>query len=324
MRATKNHMFRHLLLAAGRWVDFACCKLHYAWCGGAPISSVCEADRFEEQFVALDQGVVRFGVFGDAAACRRCVVAVPDGPCVIEHLLPLVRAVRERDPGSLVLVFDMPGFGKSRPSLQFDHAPESVAELLDALLDHVGWAKPCVLHFTCSNGFSALAFAARWPERTAAVVLAQTPSLSEMRAWVPHNVPQAFRVPLFSQLLCFLAFRRLSDTWFKIALPKASTLLDSFRATSQRCFAAGGCFCLSGVVLGLEASADATELLTRKVPASVAVTLVWGRADFSHRHTTPGSALQTAIPHLRVEIWDGVGHFPNLEDVRKMSALLTE
>jgi len=88
------------------------------------------------------------------------VLLAADAPVVLEHLVPLVEALR---PRRRVVALEMPGFGFSRPGRGYRFTlPEQVEVLLDLLdaLD-VGRAH---LAFTCVNAFVAAALAKRTPE----------------------------------------------------------------------------------------------------------------------------------------------------------------
>jgi pimeloyl-ACP methyl ester carboxylesterase len=67
--------------------------------------------------------------------------------------------------------------------------------VLDQVLDSLKLER-VTLACTCANGFYALAFAARRPERVERLVLGQTPSFEAMMAWTERVVPKPIRVPV--------------------------------------------------------------------------------------------------------------------------------
>ena len=94
------------------------------------------------------------------------IVLVPDGPFVVEHYDSLlVRLGRDY----FTVCFDLPGFGFSLPRAGYDHSFGAALSVLEDVLDSLGLAR-VTLAFTCANGFYALAFASRRPERVARLV----------------------------------------------------------------------------------------------------------------------------------------------------------
>ncbi len=78
----------------------------------------------------------------------------------------------------------------------------------------------------------------------------------------------------------------------------------------------GACFCLAGVVQGL-----AREGLDVLDGVTVPCTMIWGRQDRSHRYTDPES-LRTCVPGANVVVFDGCGHFPDLEAPERYADIL--
>lgn len=246
---------------------------------------------------------------GDAPA----LLFAPDGPCVIEHYAPLIERLRA---DFRVVVFDLPGFGLSAPSARYTHRLEQGADAIVAVLDALGIAR-ATLCFSCVNGFYAIAAATRAPSRVDRLILAQTPGIEAMQAWTARMIPWPLRLPGLGQLLNFLGRRRLARTWYRIALPR-TTDRAPFDAPAQTALDHGGCFCLAGVVQGMAPTAvDHPLLQLRDLP----VTLLWGGADFSHRHTQPES-LQALLPQASILRFDAVGHFPDLEQPDTYAAVV--
>ena len=117
---------------------------------------------------------------------RPCVLLTPDGPNVLEHLLPLVAQLASE---ARVVAFEMPGFGHSLPRAGYGHGLDEGAGVVLAVMDALGVAG-ATLAFSCANGFYAMRVARRAPARVRALVLAQTPSLAAMQAWARRNVPR--------------------------------------------------------------------------------------------------------------------------------------
>lgn len=258
----------------------------------------------------LDTRVGRVRV-QDSGGDKPVVLMTPDGPCVIEHLAELTAAL---STDFRVVSFDQRGFGFSYPRFGYAHRLDQGADALFAVLDalHIPRA---TLALSCANGLYALAAARRAPERVERLVLAQTPSMDAMRRWTDRVIPRPLRVPVLGQALVRARVRRTARGWFGIALPRGSDA-GPMQAVGDQALRHGACFCLAGVVQGLAAS-DAALLEGVTTP----VTLAWGDADRSHRHTPP-DALQSLVPHAIVHRFEGCGHFPNLEQPARFAALL--
>lgn len=238
----------------------------------------------------------------DTGGAGPVVVTVPDGPNVIEHHLPVIELLK---PHARVICFDLPGFGYSRPSARYTHEVKPAAETVLAVLDALE-VKQAALHFSCANGFYAIAAAKLAPQRIRRLLLCQTPSMDAMRAWTKGNVPAPLRLPVAGQLLNRVSRRKLANVWYSLALPDKATR-PAFRRIANQALEGGGCFCLAGVVQGLLRT-KAEDLAGVKQP----VTMLWGDADPSHRRTRAESLLDL-LPQARIEHFPGCGHFPDIE-----------
>ena len=173
---------------------------------------------------------------------------------------------------------------------------------------------------TCVNGFYALAAAKLDPgPRIRRLVLCQTPSLAEMRAWTARIVPKPLHMPVLGQLLQFSQRRKVADGWYHAALARKEDR-PRFKAIAGRAFEQGACFCLASVVQGVSAESDTPEILNG---IELPVTLIWGALDRSHKPTDP-KALLALIPHAEFKLWKDCGHFPDLEDEVAFSELLLQ
>lgn len=230
------------------------------------------------------------------------LLMVPDGPNVIEHHASLFERLASH---ARVICFDMPGFGFSRPPFGYSHSLRQGAETVLAVMDALN-LREAALHFSCANGFYAIAAAKLAPARVRRLLLCQTPSLRSMRAWTGRVVPWPVRTPFIGQPLLRATRRRVAHGWYAAALPD-KTLRPAFRAIADHALAHGGCFCLAGVVQGL-AKAEESELQGVRQP----VTLIWGDADRSHSHTQAESLLEL-LPQAQIHHATDCGHFPDLE-----------
>ncbi|HTD02562.1 alpha/beta hydrolase [Undibacterium sp.] len=260
------------------------------------------------RYVATPHGLVR--TF-DTATGKPCVLLVPDGPNVIEHYGRLIQLLKD---DFRVVCFDMPGFGFSLPDAAYRHSLDQGAQAVLQVMDALD-IPSATLAFSCANGLYAIRAACIAPGRVNSLFLAQTPSLRAMHAWTSRMIPWPLRVPVLGQLLAWLFRKKLAHAWYRTALPK-NTDSAPFREIAGRAFAAGGCFCLAGVVQGL----------IKETPAAVAgveipCTMLWGSLDKSHRQTAPESLLD-CVPHAEIIRMDGCGHFPDIEQPERYAQLL--
>jgi pimeloyl-ACP methyl ester carboxylesterase len=292
-------------MSLGSWVD---ARLHAA-------AARAQQDRAlppGQRWVATPSGRVRLL---DTGGTGPAVLMAPDGPCVIEHYAELVTRL---SPSVRLLIADLPGFGHSLPTARHDHRLRTGAEVLLALIEALNLSR-VTLALSCVNGFYGIAAAHLAPQKITGLVLAQTPGLSAMRDWTDRIVPRPIRWPGIGQWINFTRRRRVAHDWYKVALARREDR-PAFQQTADAALSDGGCYCFAGVVQGMSACRDDEPLLQ---PLAIPATLLWGRADRSHKPTDPGS-LRAHLPQLQLIELDGVGHFPDLESpTRYAEALLS-
>jgi len=270
--------------------------------------SASSVELLRVRFVETPVGRVRLV---DTASDNPCVLIVPDGPNVIEHYAALIERLSTH---LRVVCFDMPGFGFSTPDASYRHSLDQGVAAVIGVLDQLGIAR-ATLAFSCANGLYALRAARIAPERIRSLFLSQTPSLRALLAWAEHNIPRPLGVPVVGQLTGWLAKRQLAMHWYEMALPRTADL-EVFRGPARRALAEGACFSLASVVQGLSLeSQDSVEQV--RTPCS----LLWGRADRTHRRTDPQSLLECARD-AEITTCDGVAHFPDLEQPERFATLL--
>ena len=238
------------------------------------------------------------------------IVAVPDGPNVIEHHDEVIGLLA---PHARVVCFDMPGFGFSRPAAGYGHTLAQGADAVLAVMDALD-IKEAALSCSCANGFYAIAAARQAPQRVRHLLLAQTPGYSAMPAWTARNVPKAIQTPVVGQVLNRVAREKLAHVWYGMSMPDKPQRKE-FRAKAAHALGHGGCFCLAGVVQGLS-KAQAEELGGVKAPA----TLLWGDSDRSHKHSRAES-IHELLPQAQVRHFADSGHFPELENPQTYAEL---
>jgi pimeloyl-ACP methyl ester carboxylesterase len=247
----------------------------------------------------------------DSNTAGPCVVFVPDGPNVIEHYEALFALLT---PRLRVVCFDMPGFGFSLPERNYEHSLVQGANAVLGVLDAVG-VQRATLAFSCANGFYAMRAAALASSRVTSLVLAQTPSLTAMRAWTDRVIPWPVRVPVVGQVFVWALRKRIAQGWYDVALPKG-TDRSPYHDTTRRALADGACNCLASVVQGL-----AHEQVDVVAGLALPCTMVWGPQDRSHRYTEPDS-LHDCIPGAEIVSFDECGHFPDLEAPTRYAEIL--
>lgn len=255
-------------------------------------------------------GMVRYIDEGDKS--KPCVIMAPDGPSVLEHFSKLIDELKN---DFRVVVFDMPGFGFSYPINGYNHSLQSGSQVIKEVLDFLKIPK-ATLAFSCANGFYALIFATLNPNRVERIFSIQTPSFSEMENWVTRRIPLVLKIGFIGQIFSFLAKKKTPARWYPAALPK-TTDKKPWIDISLKNIEHGGCNCLAGVVQGLSESNQTQTPINVKCPTI----MIWGTQDKSHTPTDPQSFL-SLVPHAKIEIWNHVGHFGNLEDTKKFRELL--
>jgi len=220
------------------------------------------------------------------------------------HSLALDRSVwddvvaRLKDEAE-ILTFDCRGHGRS-PRTPGPYAAYMFARDLAELLDHVGWAKVVVAG--CSMGGNvAQAFAAEFPQRTAALGLIDT------TAWYGADAAAKFkeradaaRSKGLHGLIDFQLTRWFSDG-FRVNHPEVLTrTTDVFVANDVDCYAA------SCELLG--AADTRAQLASFNMPTAIVV----GEEDYA----TPvamARQLHDAIPHSTLTIIPGARHLTPIE-----------
>lgn len=238
----------------------------------------------------------------DTAGPGPVLLMMPDGPCTIEHYLPLINRLRAN---LRVVCVDLPGFGMSAPRNDYSHQLHEGASVLRQTLDALQIER-AALAASCVNGYYALAAARQAPDRIQHLFLSQTPALAQLQAWTRRVVPKAIRTPILGQSLAFQHRGKIAHGWYKAALARREDR-PHFQQTAAGVLHAGGCYCFAGVVQGMSDTC-LQDLLDVKTPC----TALWGEADRSHPGQD-GSSLRDLIPHARLTRARHAGHFPDLE-----------
>jgi pimeloyl-ACP methyl ester carboxylesterase len=239
-------------------------------------------------------------------------VIVPDPPNTIEHYDRLIERLA---PAGRVVCFEVPGFGLSYPrAASFGFGADDFAQVLVEVLHHAE-VRDVTLMMSCIGGYVALLVARRHPELVAQLLLSQTPTVAHMRRWARRfDRIGVLGMPLAGQALIHLIKDRATRFWYANALPEgvdpAPYLAPALEAQRR-----GGPYALASGIQAMR-RLDPSTLAGVEQP----VTVVWGGADRTHTGTDPRSLLEV-VPHARFVPFDRSGHFPDLEDVERFSAL---
>ena len=238
----------------------------------------------------LDTSAGRVRVRHVASTSGPRVLFAADGPNVIEHYDALLSALSGR---AEVWVYEPPGTGASVPRSSFTFSVDALVQVSREVVEQV---KPSTAVFPCYLGFIGHALPV---ER---LVTPQTPSWKDMASWTNGVDPRRLlRTPVLGPALMALRRRAVARSWYAASTGERC-FREPFTAAANEAFAFGGCFCLSSLMQGLEASAPPTAR------SSARVAVVHGPRDRTHRRSTfaapAGGALIT---------FDECGHSPELE-----------
>ncbi len=231
------------------------------------------------------------------------VVIAPDPPNAIEHHLPMVEQLRQTHR---VIVFDLPGFGFSYPRLGYGFTGEEISDTVGELLDALGIQDSTFL-FSCLASHVALLLAGKRPDLVARLVLAQAPSLEDSLSWKRRmDAKRILGTPVVGQIMMAAMGEKVADGWYRAALPRGSDTHPYFEP-AKTALNRGGCYCLASAFQRFIGEED--EAYER---VEQPVTMFWGSADRTHRPSNP-EGLLTHIPHAKIHVLEGCGHFPDLE-----------
>jgi pimeloyl-ACP methyl ester carboxylesterase len=254
---------------------------------------------------------------GDAGGHAPILLAA-DAPVVLEHLVPLVE---ELQPRRRVVALEMPGFGFSRPSIEYRFTLTEQVGVLMGLLDALE-VRRAHLAFTCVNAFVAAALAKRAPERVERLTLGQMPSVDEFRRWAARidlKVAglRVLATPGVGQVLMAMAPSFIAAKWFRsVSGPGADA--EAYAQEARVVYEGGGTYCLAALNQSMNAMTAADV-----GPLEVPTTFLWGTSDRSHRATKRDTCREIA-PHADVRTFDDLGHCFDLEDPARVASILLE
>ena len=209
------------------------------------------------------------------------------------------------------IVPDLQGYGESAPLPTDAYTQERYAADLAALLDELDIRQACVVGLSM-GGQIAMEFARAYPERTAALVLAATFAEPETPQGVVERNRAAERietegiVPIGTEMIPKLIGHRAIKENPAIALK----IFRMICSTSPSGAAAA--------VRGRAMRQDYRPSLQSFLKPAM---LILGTDD-SYTSIANGKELQASMPSCRLEIFQDIGHMPNLEDEDRFNKCL--
>ena len=248
---------------------------------------------------------------GDAP---EAVVFVHGNPGPKEDWRPLIEAA---GGFSRAVAWDHPGYGQADRPRDFDYTVDGYAHQVAATLAALGIARAhLVLHDF--GGPWGLRWAAENPDRFASAVLINTGVMLGYR-W--HTLARIWRTPVVAEL-----FMATTPGWALRAVVNRNEPRPLPRAFFDRVLPTmdGG---HKRAVRRLYRSVDDPDGLGRGLTAALRpldrpALVVWGRQDAYLPEELAERQLE-AFPHARVEMLDGSGHWPFVDDPDRVASLVT-
>jgi len=138
-----------------------------------------------------------------------------------------------------------------------------------------------------------------------------------MQDWAANNIPKPLTYPIIGELLNSISEKKLTENWYKKAYPKGTDNTE-VNDIAFSAFDNGSCFCLSGLVQGLNIDIN-NDLKVLGIPS----TLVWGSKDYSHRNSDCNTITEH-LPNCEIVEFKNCGHFPELENTKKYVELINK
>lgn len=201
------------------------------------------------------------------------------------------------------IALDNRGYGRSaKPESPDAYSIEQHAADLRAVLDAAGVDTPAVLIAHSMGGFTASAFTLANPERVAGIVYAGTQvSAGQMRGLGMSVESLMDGVATPSAAVEFYKAFGLTE---RIALEAAQWPLHALRGNAE-------------ALMRYDIAKEYTDIT---VPALI----LHGDSDIPTPLDPCGYGLKEALPNARLEILEGVNHFPQVEAPEKATSLIEE
>ncbi|HEY6375222.1 MAG TPA: alpha/beta fold hydrolase [Edaphobacter sp.] len=210
-----------------------------------------------------------------------------------------------------VITYDIRGYGASEVPEAEATTLETMADDIAALLDHLN-VPAAVVAGLSMGGQIAMAFAERYPQRLAGLVLAATfpqadtpEAAATRRATADRFVKQGSIPPGIEMLPKLLAAASIKNH------PEIALDVLTMIARTPPAGAAGA----------LRGRAERKDYTSSLRSISVPALIVVGTED-AYTNVDTAKQMQQAIPDSRLEVFEGIGHLPNLEATESFNAVL--
>ncbi|MGH8030706.1 MAG: alpha/beta fold hydrolase [Arenimonas sp.] len=293
-----------------------------AWVRTLEKSAAISAAPGNGEFVDAGGTPVHWQAFG---AYGRPVVLLVHGTAAWSGTwFSLVPALE--NAGYQVVALDLPPFGFSGKSIDADFSREAQAERIRAVLDDAGIDRVTVVGHSFGGG-PALEFALRHPDRVQRLVLVD--AALGLQAAPPDPASLACRVLATPMLRDPLIASTAAQPLFSRALLRSfvarkeavtDTRLLAYRrpAHVQGASAAMGAWAHHFACVAETGSSTDPAAIGRLQPA---LDILWG-ADDTVTPLAQGKHLQSLVPHSRLQVIQGVGHIPHIEDPLRFEQVL--
>ncbi|RSL16932.1 pimeloyl-ACP methyl ester carboxylesterase [Edaphobacter aggregans] len=210
-----------------------------------------------------------------------------------------------------VITYDIRGYGLSQVPAAEATTLETLADDIADLLDHLK-IPTAVITGLSMGGQIAMAFADQYPQRLSGLILAATfpqadtpEAAATRRATADRFLTQGSIPPGIEMLPKLLAPATIKDHP-DIALK----VLSMIARTSP-----------AGAAAALRGRAQRKDY-TPTLPKIAVPTLIVVGTEDAYTNVDTAKVMQQSIPHSRLEIFEGIGHLPNLEATDRFNAVL--
>lgn len=207
-----------------------------------------------------------------------------------------------------VVTMDLPGHGLTGATAEGRYDRAGMVAAIARLVDHLEIAR-FVIGGNSMGGEMAMAYALRYPDRVAALVLIDSAGLDLDLS--DRHVPIGFRlaaIPMLRPLIARITPRSLVERSVRAVYADPARVTPAIVDRYWRLLRMEGS--RHGLMKRFAALADEPQLAVERL--SVPALVIWGRED----HLIPlasGEELARRLPHSRLVVFDDAGHVPQEE-----------
>ena len=239
-------------------------------------------------------------------------------PTVFIHGHPFNQSMWDQQVSALswkhrVITYDIRGYGQSEVPAVEATTLETLADDIAALLDHVN-IPTAVIAGLSMGGQIAMAFAEQHPQRLSGLILAATfpqadtpEAAATRRATADRFLTQGSILPGIEMLPKLLAPATIKDHP-EIALQVLTMIAQTPPA---------------GAAAALRGRAQRKDY-TPTLPHIAAPTVIVVGTEDAYTNVDTAKQIQQSIPNASLEIFEGIGHLPNLEAPDHFNAVLVD